>query len=433
MTYDDYRARIIDAQEQWNRERDTIYDFTARANTGFTGEYDPPNIPAPDNYDSMTLTQMVDAVNDMRPSVAQQAAEAWTGIGMNLTGAVSVFNEEFARTVQGGWQGAAAQSAVTAVQNYTRRSEDLATAAAMVGLKLAELHTGLHQTQALMPYVTERPDVAGKTLPQEGVMKAGDYAEEEATQEARRVLRTVYGQVAQQTDHGVPVLPDAPVIVNGPGSDGPPASTQGTPTSTNSTGPAGTDTPTIEEEPVADVPATDTPTTDAGTPTEDHSDSEPQTEAAGTESTTQSTTPTSTTPSTTPASTTPSPTSTVPGPPSTTPGTPSSPGTPSRPGTPSPGTPSGTPATTPAPGRSIAGTPPTTTVTPATTTATTTSTRSTTGTPGMMGGGAGAGRRDDENSAGTKDYLVNQRNGEELTGLDALPRTVPPVIGGDNA
>ncbi|MEV0357229.1 hypothetical protein AB0H71_14325 [Nocardia sp. NPDC050697] len=48
----------------------------------------------------------------------------------------------------------------------------------------------------------------------------------------------------------------------------------------------------------------------------------------------------------------------------------------------------------------------------------------------MMGAGAGAGRRDDENTTGTKDYLVNQRNGEELTGLDALPRTVPPVIGG---
>lgn len=425
MTYDDYRARIIDAQEQWNRERDTIYDFTARANTGFTGEYDPPHIPAPDNYDSMTLTQMVDAVNAMRPSVAQQAAEAWTGIGMNLTGAVSVFNEEFARTVQDGWQGAAAQSAVAAVQNYTRRSEDLATAAAMVGLKLSELHTGLHQTEALMPYVTERPDVTGKTLPAEGVMKAGDYAEEEATQEARRVLRTVYGQVAQQTDHGVPVLPEAPVIVNGPGSEVPPTGTPGTPTSTDSSVPAGTGTPASEGEPTAESPAA--PTTDTGTPAEDQPDTETQTEAAGTDPTAQSTTPASATPSTTPASTTPSPTSTVPGTPST-PGTPPTPGTPSR-----PGTPSGTPVTTPAPGRSIAGTPPTTTAAPATSTATATNTRSTTGTPGMMGAGAGANRRDDENSTGTKDYLVNQRNGEELTGLDALPRTVPPVIGGDHA
>lgn len=433
MTYDDYRARIIDAQEQWNRERTTIYDFTSRATTGFTGDFDPPHIPAPDNYDSMTLAQMVDAVNAMRPSVAQQAAEAWTNVGMNLTGAVTTFNEEFGRTVQGGWQGLAAQSAVAAVQHYAEQSENLATATALVGLKLSELHTGLNQTQALMPYVTERPDVTGKTLPQEGVMKEGDYSEEEATQEAHRVLRTVYGQVAQQTDHGVPVLPDAPVIADASAPGGTPAGTPSSPTgtgrNTDDSGPAGTGDP-ASEEPAAGEPATDT-----GTPTEEQPGDTPETQAAGTGTGSQSTPVTTSTPNTTPASTTPSttpgttpsPTTTVPG---TTPGTPSSP---SRTGTPSPGTPSGTPATSPAPGRSIAGTPPATTATPATAAATGTTARTTTGTPGMMAPGAGAGRRDDENSSGTKDYLVNQRNGEEVTGLDALPRTVPPVIGGDDA
>ncbi|WP_067647512.1 hypothetical protein [Nocardia harenae] len=42
MTYD-YRARIVDDQEQLNRA--TIYGVTARTDTGFTGEYDPPTVP----------------------------------------------------------------------------------------------------------------------------------------------------------------------------------------------------------------------------------------------------------------------------------------------------------------------------------------------------------------------------------------------------
>ncbi|WP_280260747.1 hypothetical protein [Nocardia abscessus] len=50
--------------------------------------------------------------------------------------------------------------------------------------------------------------------------------------------------------------------------------------------------------------------------------------------------------------------------------------------------------------------------------------------PGMMAPGA-RGKGDDDKEHQTKDYLVNQRNGEELTGLGAENRvkSVPPVIG----
>ncbi|MBW0271706.1 hypothetical protein ATM97_13590, partial [Nocardia sp. MH4] len=55
------------------------------------------------------------------------------------------------------------------------------------------------------------------------------------------------------------------------------------------------------------------------------------------------------------------------------------------------------------------------------------------GMPGMGGMGAGAGRggQNDDETHTAPDYLVNQENGEILTGLGDI-RTVPPVIGADN-
>ena len=50
---------------------------------------------------------------------------------------------------------------------------------------------------------------------------------------------------------------------------------------------------------------------------------------------------------------------------------------------------------------------------------------------GGMGAGGARGKGDDDKEVGSKDYLVNQQNGEELTGLseDHRVKTVPPVIG----
>lgn len=54
------------------------------------------------------------------------------------------------------------------------------------------------------------------------------------------------------------------------------------------------------------------------------------------------------------------------------------------------------------------------------------------GTPGMMSPGAGkGGGKDDESTKGIPDYLITQEHGDELTGLDTLPKMVPPVIGAD--
>ncbi|OQS15492.1 hypothetical protein B0T36_09550 [Nocardia donostiensis] len=433
--YEDYRQRIIDAQMQWNHERSAIYVASMLVSSEFEGELEPPKIPGPDNYDTMTLAQMVDAVNKMEPGVVYAAAQAWHNISKGLKDKAQAFNDRFQKTVEGtggppAWGGLAAQKAVGSVREYARQTDNLGTAAHMVAIKLSEMETGLSQTKALMPLVSERPDLRGKTLPAEGIMKEGDYTEEEAENEGRRVLRTVYSQVAHQSDHGVPVLPSAPVVVDdgGPG----PVQTTGRPSNTGQQGDPGSS----PQQPQQGETPQDPGEQPQGTPNEN-------TTAA---STTPQTAPTPTDPGRTTMS---APTNT----PSTTPGTPyvptttgnpntlgrpSSPGTPGSPGRPStpgaPGSPTG-----PAPGRSIPGTPQTPQqngVAPAAAARANGVPAGRAGMPGMpMGMAPGAGRGQDEERNGQsaiKEYLITKEHGEELTGLDRIPKTVPPVLGDDD-
>ncbi|MBF6085107.1 hypothetical protein IU485_27425 [Nocardia cyriacigeorgica] len=434
--YEEYRRKVIDAQRQWNYDRSAIYLGTAIVASNFDGDYEDPRIQGPDDYDSMTLAQMVQKVNDMKPEIVDAAGEAWWQISNDIEAAATAFNTEFGKTVTAGadgktaWSGASGPAAVKAVNDYTTRTESLHIAAHLVGNKLKEMVTGLHQTKALMPTAEPPKDMDGKVLPPDGIMKEGDYTAEEAEDEGRRILRTVYGQVAHQTDHNVPVLPAAPKVIddgpnepyippgegggeegggeeNGGGENG--GGTQG------ETG-GGEETGGTSTEPDDD----DTSTTAASTETQ----STPQTTS----------TPTGTGQATsTGTSGTPTGTGYVPG------GSGrsgSGSGFPGRGGGSGGGGSAGG-GNTPGAGRSLpGGGQPQSGAAPAAAAA-------------GRGGAAGAGRmgmggmpmggmggargsgQDEEKSgqSAIKDYLINQQNGEELTGLDSVPKTVPPVLG----
>jgi hypothetical protein len=414
MTYEDYQRRVIQAQEQWNRDRDWIYKTESGYN-GFDGETQPPHITTPDSYDHLTLEQMQTAASAMKPKLVDDAVTMWANIGADLTGTFEVFKREFGRTISGqnghtGWTGAAAQAATTAVNNYYDKSVPLAQAATLTSLKLSEMKTGLEQTQALMPGLTVRPDIAGKTLPKDGVMKTDEYTSTEAEQEGRRILRTVYGQVAGQTDVGVPYMPTAPTITDGTGPLSPGRDAGGT------HGPSGSD-------------GGSSGSGGDGSGNQGQGSGQP----TGTE---QSTTPSTTTPdATTAASTTPQSTTATTQPTSPTSATPST----STPGLNTPGigtttgrpTSTGTPgATQGSPGRSVSGTPTTATTTSAATTRQSTATLGRSGTSGM--GTPGQNKSNDEDrKKGIPDYLITSEHGQQLTGLDSQPKTVPPVIGAD--
>ncbi|MBC7301921.1 MAG: hypothetical protein H5T78_13310 [Nocardia sp.] len=435
MTYEDYKSKVIAAQEQWNTERSKIYDRQASGNysTIFGTDTQPPHITTPDNYDAMTLDQMQAAVAAMKPQQVDDAVTAWANIGMNLMGTFYQFNQEFARTVTGGWSGSASSAAVTAVNDYATQSIPLSQAATAISLKLSEMRTGIEQTQALMPGLTERANVTGKSLPADGVMKVDDHNREEATEEARRILRSVYSQVAGQTDVGVPFLPTAPTIAGGdPGSNG----------GTNTGGSqGGSNGGASAADPSSGTPSTGTPST--GTPDDGTTTGEPSSDPAAT--TPQSTEAASTTPQSstaTPQSSTPTTATPTAGTPAAaTPGV----GTPSASGPGGGGTggrggstgggaggrggSAGSPAT---PGKTTPGSPAAAAAAAAGTCAGTAA-GSGRGAAGMGGMGAPGARggSDEERTKGIPDYLVTQENGDLLLGTNGI-RTVPPVIGGED-
>ncbi|MFF2396929.1 hypothetical protein [Nocardia sp. NPDC058114] len=439
MTYEDYKSKVIAAQEQWNTERAKIYDRQLAGNyaTIFGGDIQPPHITTPDNYDSMTLEQMQAAVAAMKPQLVDDAVTAWANIGGALMGTFTGFNQQFARTVtgaggHGGWTGAAASAAVAAVNNYAQQSIPLSQAATAISLKLTEMRTGIEQTQALMPGLTERTNVTGKSLPADGVMKVDDHNRDEATQEGRRILRSVYSQVAGQTDNGVPFLPTAPTIADdgGPGSN---SETNAVDSRDGSTA-AGSETEdpaagtngdsATPEDAATEPPSTTTSSTDAGSTT-------PQSATTTPQSTTPTTTAPNTTAPTNAGATTPGLGTPGVGAPGT--GAPGS-GRPTGSGPGGSGTPrgSGTP-TSATPGRSTPGTPsPAAGAATGTRAGTTSATgRGAAGVGGMGAPGAGRGTSDDERTKDIPDYLITQENGDLLLGADQI-RTVPPVIGGDD-
>ncbi|WP_433662862.1 hypothetical protein ACQPW1_12385 [Nocardia sp. CA-128927] len=436
MSQDDYQARIIAAQQQWNDDRTAIYSHLSKLTQNLEQGYDPPSITNPGEdlfvIETGTLQDLTSKVEAMKPGQAWDASQMWQNVSATFREKSHTFGDAIKATVASGWKGQAANQAVQSVGRYVDQSQQLTLATELISVKLNELYTGLHQTQALMPRASDSsPDLRGKTLPSEGVLKVDDHNQTEATAEARRVLRTVYWQVANQTDNGVPVVPNSPTLVSNPDQPAtPPSPSSVPPTSSGAGDQPKQDNPTSTDEKTGDKSGD--PKNDQNSTTQPASD-KPQTTPSSTtpQSTTQATNPTST-PSTTAANTTnqstpvtttpvtPVPSrSTTPGSPTTTrsPGTPGSPGTPSTPGT-------------PAPGRSIPGGP----QQPGTATplaARTGTSSGTTGRPGMSGMpmGGGAGKKDDEeNTHQTKDYLIRDWS-EELLGTPK--KAVPPVIGED--
>ncbi|MFI5501274.1 hypothetical protein ACIA5E_19625 [Nocardia asteroides] len=427
---------MIAAQEQWNQERSVIYLTQNLANLSsiFAGETQPNHLTgSDDSYDHMQLAEMQSAVAAMKPSVVNSASEVWKKIGSDLSTTIVAFNKAFEATTnaQNGWAGEAASAAVTAVNNYAKQSSTLPAAATAVSLKLAEMKTGLEQTQALMPGLTERPTLTGKSLPADGEMKLGDYTETEATDEARRILRTVYGQVAVQSDSGVPFMPTAPKVV---GDGGDPQAPGGGGSSQRPSGGGTDETTRADEQTTPETVAGEQSPQDTGggndaTTSDDGSTSEESTDPSSTDDTAAATT-------TSP--TTAGPTTTQPGTPAGT--NPSSPGTTPFGAGPGGGSPvgstsggrGGTTAGTPTPGRAVPSTPGV--ANPAAAAARsvggTTGRAGMSGMPGMGMPGAGRGGQNDEEHRGVPDYLITQENGEILTGIGDV-RAVPPVIGGD--
>ncbi|MEV0771788.1 hypothetical protein [Nocardia salmonicida] len=400
-------SEIADIQNQYNTQRDR--NRQKAGELGFDGEYRPTAVTRNDLFPG-TVEELRAKVDKIDLDSVSALISAWNEISTRNSTSLDEFRKQIARGMSPDvWAGSAASSAAQTVAAYDATGKKVTTAAALTSTKLDELRTGLEPTKRLVPHEPEHRsglDNVGSLLTGRG-WRNDDVAQENARVEAVRILQTVYAPVIYESDNKVPVIPIPKTVEDG----GEPETKRSTTQSTTQGSTTQSTTQPTTTQPT--TPASTTPTTDP----DDTDDS----------STPESTTPQSTEPgSTTPASTTPS--STVPGS-----GSPS--GSPSGAGSPGGGSPgAGTPgAGTPGagtPGGAVAGSPTSTGAAGGRGTGAGTAGRS--GMPGMMSPGAGkGGGKDDESTKGIPDYLITQENGDELTGLDTLPKMVPPVIGAD--
>ncbi|WP_280496096.1 hypothetical protein [Nocardia asiatica] len=406
-------------QDRYNQQRDNVR--SGAAGLGFQGEFRPREVLDADEFEQYDVATLRSKVDQIDLATVSGLVAAWNTIADRHQDSLDNFTRAMARaTDEGLWRGEARNAAAGAVADYAAQGAQVSNAARLTSSKLAELQTGLEPTKELVPHAPEHRSgienaiglFAGRAW------RNDDVAEYNAKTEAVRVLSTVYAPVVMESDTNVPVIPRPSPAANPGGADD-----GSIPKSTDYGGgnPSGTSSPSSNP---SSTNTTDDPTTPSSTQPSDNASEAPESTSTEPSSTTQdSTTPASTTPaSTTPAPTTPGPS-----------GVPNTPGTPGSPHLGTPGTPG--PADPGAPGVSVP--PRATSNNPSAAPAASARTGAAAARAGMggMGGmapGARGGKSEEESTKGIPDYLITQEHGDELTGLDDLPRSVPPVIG-DNA
>ncbi|WP_157101888.1 hypothetical protein [Nocardia caishijiensis] len=379
----------------------------------FDGQYQKPQVTEGSYKDPRNMDDLYDRVSAMSITDVSALHTRWETLRNRLETGLKTYDSEIQKAIAEKWTGGAAASAGAGIADYVSKSSNLLTSAQMMAEKVKLVQSAMQVTKdRAKPHDGSFISGVASWIPGP-TWKMNTHNADTAKTEAAELVEGVFYQAVRKADEDVPLVPQ-PYNPVDPGAN--PGGNNGDPGST--TGKPSTDTPTTQN-PTTELPTTEEPTTEEPT-TEDPSDDEdtgdtstPETEEPAAV-TPQNTLENPTSPAGTPGSTLPT-------------GTGGSPGT-GSPGGSSPG--SGVPGA----GTSMPGTPGGATAGKSGASAGSgAGTSGRAGMPGMgaMGGGGARGKGDDDNESKTKDYLINQQNGEELTGLaeDQRVKTVPPVIG----
>ncbi|MEV6223975.1 hypothetical protein ACGFQG_12055 [Nocardia fluminea] len=381
----------------------------AELQTDFDGAYQKPQVVSYDEPSQMS--DLYERVSAMSMTDVNTLHTRWETLRNKLEEGFKTYDTEIGKAIAEKWTGNAGASAGAGIKEYVEKSGNLLSSAQMMAEKVKVVESAMQIAKdRVQPHEGSTLSGIASYIPGP-TWKMDSHNADTAKSEGAEVIKGIYYEAIKIADTDVPLVPQPynPLETGGkPGDDK--GSNDGTTGTKPTTQQPTTEQPTTEQ-PTTEQPTTETPTTED--PSDDGDDTTPSSTepAATTPQSTVPTTPTSPT-GTTPASTTPMGTGGSPGGGSPGTGTPSS----GVPGAAVPGTPGGAAAGKGGAGTAGAG-----------------SGGSGRGMSGMggMGAGGGRGKGDDEKEAGTKDYLINQENGEELTGLseDQRAKTVPPVIG----
>ncbi|MEV6280094.1 hypothetical protein [Nocardia sp. NPDC051832] len=404
--------------------RNRIQELVSGSGLDFQGS----KVPDSNFKNPETMDDLYQRVQAMDPGAVKTLHDRWEGLRNQLNDGFVNFGLEMTKAIEAKWQGDAASSAATGITEYVKKSSTLIDSVALVSEKVKLVRSAIDITK---PNVQEAPDttltsniaswVPGPTW------KLNDHREESYQTAAANVVKNVFYPAVKEADDKVPLVPKPYNPVQNtdvPGTVVPKTSDGAQPPTAGPSAPKTTDEPKSEENPETTLPPSSVPST------EPQNTDDPSTKPATTD---VPTTPASTVPTAaeTPKSTDPKlntgqPGSNLPG--SSVPGS----GVPGSnvPGSGTPG--SGTPGSAnPGAGKTISGTPGSAAAAAQGANRAAAARTGTSGMPGMGAMGGARGQGDDDKEHQTKDYLINQENGEILTGLDPEHRvkTVPPVIG----
>ncbi|MFC9470946.1 hypothetical protein ACFTS5_02035 [Nocardia sp. NPDC056952] len=375
----------------------------------FDGAYQKPQVVSYDEPSQMS--DLYERVSAMSMTDVNTLHTRWETLRNKLEQGFKTYDAEIGKAIGEKWTGNAGASAGAGIKDYVEKSGNLLASAQMMAEKVKVVESAMQIAKdRVQPHEGSTLSGIASYIPGP-TWKMDSHNADTAKSEGAEVVKGIYYEAIKIADTDVPLVPQPynPLDTGSkPGDDdGSKGDTEGTkPTTQQPT----TQQPTTEQ-PTTEQPTTETPTTEDPSDDDTGDDTTPSsTEPAAT--TPQSTVPTTPT-GTTPGSTTPMGTGGSPGGGSPGAGTPGS----GVPGAAVPGTPGGAAAGKGGAGAGGAGS--------------AASGRGMSGMGGMGAGGGKGGKGDDEKESGTKDYLINQENGEELTGLseDQRAKTVPPVIG----
>ncbi|MFC6011318.1 PPE domain-containing protein [Nocardia lasii] len=408
-------------KEAWEGDRRIIGDEWSRLAAGAEVTMEGAKV-TPEAFSTWSHEQIWNALNGNGTEPAVDAgqinatADGWRRLTTGTETAVTNYRTNFERVLSEKWSGSSGSAAIEAVKSYTTEAAKLPATLQMVANGIDYMEGLLGQAKIAIPKpenVSTFDEFIGH-IPGNGVVKAAKHRADEAEEDARLFMIGTYQPGSVTVDSQTPVLPLPKDTVNNPGDAGPGGGNPGGGGNGGNGGSPGTG-------PAATPSTPDTTAPQATDQDDDETDDLNEDNDTGDDTTPSTDDPTDTTP----AATTPAGTGTPTTPGGGSPGT-GSPGS-GSPGGGSPG--SGVPAG--APGAAVPGTPGGAAAAGSGARAGTSvgaGGRGMSGMPGMMGGGRGGGKGEDDAEHAIPDYLIQDRE-DELIGL--LPPTLPPggVIG----
>ncbi|SNT16987.1 PPE domain-containing protein [Rhodococcoides kyotonense] len=193
---------------------------------GYAVQYDGLGAASEDVFDAMTHADIYGKVSEFAPDTLVTMANNWRTLGANASRDAGDFATRIGGVIGQDWQGAAAEAAGNGVQQYAASAVSLMIASHTFSSTVSSAHGGLAETKSSVPppqpisksdrILDVFASVSNFVVP--GSMKNSQFERDEAEEQARTIMKTLYQPAIRDASDRIPVLPQALDPLNGGGT-----------------------------------------------------------------------------------------------------------------------------------------------------------------------------------------------------------------------